>query len=228
MSALTLHPLSPEPILRAGASAELVATVLRLSPSLQITFLADLGTRIHASTVRATFSSLSIPDDDVLLCEHGRFTKSMVHSLFSNPGRYASIVKSLVIRDPKTACERIPDGTTMCNDTNDLLYDPQGSRVICPIASTSLASLLKICCNLEEFIWEGTLPPPDGVCEVCNHCHADALQNFIFNVDCSCWSSTTPDSQYLRIYLMVSSHRCDPLTPRNGVYHRYLSFAMYL
>ena len=137
---------------------------LKLSPSLKITFLASLGYRIHTSAVRVLFSTLVVPDDGRIFEKGGSLSKAIVTSLLSNPERYAYAVTSLVVRDLDLT-------TTFGRQTASRFFSDEhmldSAKSIRPIDAKDLSSILEACINLEEFAWDSSLPPPDGLCEVC-------------------------------------------------------------
>jgi hypothetical protein len=120
-----------------------VNTALVLAPSLRSSFLSSLGSCMHASAVRVLFQTVSLQDNAKL--EESR----SAYPVLSNPARYASNVKTLVIADPVL---------------------PENSDALRPIDADILVRLLAICANIEALVWESPFPPPDGLCEVCPFC----------------------------------------------------------
>jgi len=116
---------------------------------------------MHASAVRILFNTVSIPDD-VRLFATEACSQSIVTPLLLNPKRYASAVKSLVIQDPSFGVQQTYTG----------LFDAQAEapqhllNSFRPLDAQNLAWVLEVCRNIESFVWESSIPPPDGVCEV--------------------------------------------------------------
>lgn len=104
---------------------------------------------MHASAVRALFRTLSLQDDASVFAPEAPRSRA-AYTVFCNPARYASAVKTLVIADPALP----EDGTALHNTLR-------------PIDANHIARLLEICTNVEEFAWESSFPPPNGLCEVC-------------------------------------------------------------
>ncbi|KAJ7874670.1 hypothetical protein B0H14DRAFT_2717090 [Mycena olivaceomarginata] len=118
---------------------EIVNTALVLAPSLRSSFLSSLGSCMHASAVRVLFQTVSLQDNAKL--EESR----SAYPVLSNPARYASNVKTLVIADPVL---------------------PENGDALRPIDADILVRLLAICANIEALVWKSPFPPPDGLCEV--------------------------------------------------------------
>ena len=122
---------------------------------------------MHASAVRVLFTTLAVPDDGRIFEKKSRSAKSIVTPLLTNPERYAHTVTSLVVRDPDfaSACGH---QSASCLFSGEQGHDMVDSfRNLRPITAEDLSALLKVCNNLETFAWESSIPPPDGLCEVC-------------------------------------------------------------
>lgn len=119
---------------------DLVHDVLQQIPSAILIFLASLGRVLHASASRILFRQLRLLDAAQIF---NGTTLSILSPLISNPKRYGPAVKTIIIEDP-IVIETIP----------------------APADARSLHRLFQACPNLEEFVWEASLPPPDGLCEV--------------------------------------------------------------
>jgi hypothetical protein len=147
--------------------AELVSNVLKLTPSLRVTFLASLGSRMHASAVRVLFNSLSIQDDARPFGTAAHSPDSILLPLLSNPKRYAPAVKSIIIQEPVIGLDIQQAYDLFPPDSSGESQDENSSLVFRPLDSQNLSWILDTCSNLEEFVWESSVPPPDGLCEVC-------------------------------------------------------------
>jgi hypothetical protein len=137
-------------------TSELALRAFALSPALRITFLASLGPRIRDSAIRVLFHTLIISDDAAALSA----PESNVGPLLSNPTRYAHAVKVIAIRDPESHLRaRRKQWSSNPDNINS-------QNNIKPIGTDQLFSFLKLCSSLEEIVWESSLPPPEGLCEV--------------------------------------------------------------
>ena len=124
-----------------------VATILANEPLQKTTFLSALGKSFHASSLRALFTTVIVPDSD----RHFDTTSSIAYPILTGPAHlYADLVKTLVVVSPEFL-GAITEGNMAGVDDEDL------------------TRLLGACHNLEEFIWKSALPPPDGICEVSRH-----------------------------------------------------------
>lgn len=131
---------------------DLMARLFALCPPTRTVSLACLGPRIRSSALRVLFHTLRVSDDSDTFAS----LISNVHPILANPSRYAHQVKRIHINDP---------------DLLSLWYAKDHSRrgeetAIRPLDFVQLSTLLKLCTNLEEFTWESSLLPPDGLCEV--------------------------------------------------------------
>lgn len=157
---------------------ELVGHVLQTCPKLRSTFLAEMGSQIHAATVRAEFSTVTIPDEALCFLDPSILSCTRIHrvlTILANPVRYTSAVKQIVITDAglpplglgsyrTIGLVKLDDDGSSSDDFGD------GERLaLMPIPTRLLKELLSQCSNLEMFIWRSTNPPPDGICEVCAH-----------------------------------------------------------
>ena len=143
-----------------------VSQCLRDLPTLRIPFLAQLGRRIHSSTVRVLFRDIVIPDDEryfdaAVAALLARPTPSAaVLALTANPQRYGKAVKRIQVQDPLAFAS--------LEDTFPYRRLPSDSELnLEPLHAASLDSILEACGpSLEEFTWTSTSLPPDGLCEV--------------------------------------------------------------
>ncbi|KIY74268.1 hypothetical protein CYLTODRAFT_416116 [Cylindrobasidium torrendii FP15055 ss-10] len=126
----------PDALLDRLASAALTEDVGLLS-----TFLTGLGRKMHSATVRVLYAKLTIEDDDELLCSADA-TETQVGAVLSNPEKYGSHVKQLVVRD------------TVCLDA---------AR---PASAGNMRHLLALLPKLESLSWHSAFLPPDGLCEM--------------------------------------------------------------
>ncbi|KAJ7078917.1 hypothetical protein B0H15DRAFT_859723 [Mycena belliarum] len=130
---------------------DIVDAAFLFAPSLRVPFLSSLGSCMHASAVRVLFHTVSLPDDArVFTPEESASKAGAAYPLLSNPARYASTVKTLVITDPS-----LPDDNA-----------PLHRDALQPIDTERLARLLAICSNIEVLVWESAFSPPDGLCEI--------------------------------------------------------------
>jgi hypothetical protein len=120
--------------------------------------------------VSVLFSSVAILDDGRIFEPNGRLARCIVAPLLSNPERYARAVNSLVVRDPDVA-RGFGHQTAGClfGGEMDGQYALDSPKYIRPMDAEELSSILEVCHNLEEFAWESSIPPPDGLCEVCGY-----------------------------------------------------------
>jgi len=122
---------------------------------------------VHASAVRVLFNSLSIQDDARPFGTAAHSPDSIMHPLLSNPKRYAPAVKSIIIQEPVIGLDIQQAYNLFPPDSSGESEDENSSMVFRPLDSQNLSWILDACSNLEEFVWESSVPPPDGLCEVC-------------------------------------------------------------
>ncbi|KAJ7072464.1 hypothetical protein C8F01DRAFT_1104072 [Mycena amicta] len=121
---------------------DIVSRAMDLEPSLRLVFLASLGSQMHSAATRILFHSVSLADSHI--SSESERTRTVLHPLLTNPVRYAPNVRRVCITDAA-----IDDG----------------SACVPPIEAETLNFLFEMCPNVEELVWQSTLPPPDGVCE---------------------------------------------------------------
>lgn len=136
----------------------MVASTFDLAPSLRTVFLSSLGSRIHESAVRVLFITVTVADDARLSDSLGP-PKSILTTLLSNPTHYGKAVKTLAIQSLDVDSESFSHFNVDKNAG-------ESSDVFRPLDASVIASLLEACPNLEEFVWQSSTPPPDGLCEV--------------------------------------------------------------
>ncbi|KAJ7039262.1 hypothetical protein C8F04DRAFT_323437 [Mycena alexandri] len=137
----------PQPLLD-----EIVNTALCLIPALRGPFLSSLGSCLHAAAVRVLFHTVALQDNArVFTLEESCSSAGATYPVLCNPARYASAVKTLVIADPALPVDGAP---------------LHGDDALRPIDTDLLVRLLKICTDIEAFVWESAFPPPDGLCEM--------------------------------------------------------------
>jgi hypothetical protein len=122
----------------------LVSEALHHAPTARVSFLASLGSRVHASAVRVLFGTLFIPDDAKVFESTGGSHWPLVAQILGNPERYGRAVRSLVVH--KSAFDAVDQ--------------------VLPLDYHRFNAILGACGNLEEIIWNSSFVPPDGICEV--------------------------------------------------------------
>jgi hypothetical protein len=115
--------------------------------------------------VRVLFSTLTLQDDAQIFGSNSSVI-SIVSPLLSNPRRYAQNVKTLILRDPDVDSEHSPCANGFLLNEHLEVDTARSREVFRPIDANNLALLLEVCCNLEGFVWQSSIPPHDGLCEV--------------------------------------------------------------
>lgn len=127
--------------------------------------------------MRVLFSTLTVPDDADIFGTAAFCAASIITPLLSNPRRYAQTVKSLVICDSDFSLWQA--NGTLSVEKNHRVDPPEIFR---PIEAYKLSLLLEVCLNLEEFVWESSIPPPDGICEVRDPMYDPSMQGTFSNL----------------------------------------------
>jgi hypothetical protein len=137
---------------------DVTAQTIAESPSLRIIFLASLGPRLRSSAIRVLFRCLLLSDDAAAFTSPG----TNIAPILSNPARYAHEVKIVRVHDARasTACraQRSCSGSSSSSGSE--------TNAVRPLDADQITALLRLCGNLDEFVWESSAVPPDGLCEV--------------------------------------------------------------
>ncbi|KAG8899877.1 peroxin [Tulasnella sp. 403] len=154
------------------------------SPESVSKLVTSLSVPIHQSACRLVFRTLSLPDDARLFATATAsqilpLPNNPVSAFIANPQRYGPYVRLLCITDPVFYG---PVGTSSASlglfGEFDVIHEEEadipGSAKwnvtkadgdLSPIPAETLVAVLGMCPNLEELIWAGLCPPPDGLCE---------------------------------------------------------------
>ncbi|GJJ06162.1 hypothetical protein Clacol_000351 [Clathrus columnatus] len=152
-----------------------------------------MGKQVHASTIKAVFSTLHIPDDAryFLYGKDGSpLLKHPLSALLCNPTRYSHIVKRIIVTEAElpsiSLCNTGALGLITVEDEDESEDETVGKRnsrlAVQPIGAPDLTSLLTLCDGLEGFWWRSSNPPMDGLFEVLSK-QCPRLSSFIFQPD---------------------------------------------
>lgn len=151
---------------------DIVRRAAAASPLLRTPFLAELGSRLHASAARVLFEDIVIPDDMRAFSLFAPSSLGPLAALIRNPARYGPAVRRLRVQDPSCFENfELPRGREqdpaqlLQFDADDAPGDDGTQGLIAPLDSSSLDGLLAACPRLAELLWSSSTPPPDGLCE---------------------------------------------------------------
>ncbi len=125
------------------------------------------------SALHVIFENVAIQDDARTLdvhCVTSLASYGCEYALMLSPDSYGAFVRRINITDPLMFSP--VDGVTTASIHQDSVPSAEGNseddalHVIRPIPAKYLEATLRACVNLEEFSWQSSTPPPDGICEV--------------------------------------------------------------
>ena len=127
------------------------------------------------SALHVIFENVTIQDDARTVNAHCAAllpSYGCEYALIVSPDSYGAFVRRISITDPLvfTPVAGVPTAST--GDESGLSAvsagdsEDDGLNRIRPIPANYFEDTLRACVNLEEFSWQSSAPPPDGICEV--------------------------------------------------------------
>ncbi|EJU04236.1 hypothetical protein DACRYDRAFT_114606 [Dacryopinax primogenitus] len=161
----------------------IVGNIVFISPA-SVPALLSSSARIRCSTLRALFSTVTIPDDTrhTLSPEDDAYIPlgdKHARAFLAEPEIYGAYIKTLKITDPVILHNENCSNNNLFLFTGGTRKEPTGLLTPVPISTHTIDLWLRCIPSLQNFIWCSTSLPPDGICETLG-LHSKMLRCFAY------------------------------------------------